>query len=87
MELTVKIKNKKMYNSFVQFFKSLNITVVSSNEKQHLSNKTKKEKSDNSQLPISYAKKNADFKALAGIWENRKITVDELRQSSWGNRK
>jgi ATP-dependent RNA circularization protein (DNA/RNA ligase family) len=35
MDLTVKIESKEMYNSFVQFFKSLGIPVVSSpGEKQ-----------------------------------------------------
>ena len=28
MELTIKIKDKKMYDSFVQFFKSLGLPII-----------------------------------------------------------
>jgi hypothetical protein len=36
-------------------------------------------------IPISYAR-NPDFKALAGIWKDKNITLDELRQKGWGER-
>lgn len=39
MDLTVKIESKEMYNSFVQFFKSLGIPVVSSPEEKHTDKK------------------------------------------------
>lgn len=34
MELTIKIEDKKMYDSFVQFFKSIGIKVVSLSEEE-----------------------------------------------------
>lgn len=36
-------------------------------------------------LPITFAK-HPDVTALAGIWEGRKITLDELRKEAWGDR-
>ena len=42
MELTVKIKDKKMYNSFVQFFKSLGLTIVTHGEENKTHKKTVK---------------------------------------------
>ncbi len=34
MELTIKIKDKKMYDSFVQFFKSLGLSIVSGRDEK-----------------------------------------------------
>ncbi len=43
-------------------------------------------------LPITFAKK-PDVLALAGVWKNKKIKLDqietlqeEIRQKAWGNR-
>ena len=36
-------------------------------------------------LPITFSKK-PDVTALAGIWKDRDITLEELRKKAWGNR-
>jgi len=36
-------------------------------------------------LPITFSK-NPDVKALAGIWQGRDITLEELRKEAWGDR-
>lgn len=36
-------------------------------------------------LPITFSK-NPDVTALAGIWKDRDITLEELRKEAWGNR-
>lgn len=86
MELTIKIKNKKMYDSFVQFFNSLGISIIASSRKQIQPDVAKKQLQNINNLPVTVAKKNADFKVLAGIWTNRSITLKELRKTAWGNR-
>ena len=40
MELTVKIKDKRMYDSFVQFFKSLGLPIVTIGEEKNPIKKT-----------------------------------------------
>jgi hypothetical protein len=42
-------------------------------------------KKKNNSLPVSYSE-NPDIKALAGIWKNKEITLEELRKKAWGNR-
>lgn len=39
MELTVEIKDKKMYDSFVQFFKSLGLPVVTMRDEKKITKK------------------------------------------------
>jgi len=36
-------------------------------------------------LPVTFSK-NPDIKALAGIWEGKDITLEELRKEAWGDR-
>jgi hypothetical protein len=36
-------------------------------------------------LPITFAE-NPDVTALAGIWEGKDITLEQLRRDAWGNR-
>lgn len=43
-------------------------------------------KEESKDLPIIPAKNGADFMALAGIWENRDITLKDLRKNAWGGR-
>jgi hypothetical protein len=42
-------------------------------------------KSLNHSLPITFAK-HPNVTALAGVWEGREITIEELRKEAWGDR-
>lgn len=75
MELVLKIDNLSDFNILHPLLKRLGISFTE---------KTKKTKAK-SKLPISYAE-NPDFMALAGIWENKNITADQLREEAWGAR-
>lgn len=33
--------------------------------------------------PVSNSQNEADFFALAGLWENRDLTTDSIRQEAW----
>ncbi len=37
-------------------------------------------------LPVTPATEKPDIKALAGIWKNKNITLESLRQEAWGDR-
>lgn len=39
-----------------------------------------------SALPIDFAS-SPDFTALAGIWKDKEITLEDLREKAWGDRK
>ena len=70
--VTLKIKNKSKFQHFLTFIKDLDYVEV-----------LKKE-------PVKKKKKTAeenDFFALAGMWENRDISAEDLRSKAWPKRK
>jgi hypothetical protein len=78
-EVTVKYKNTKALNALKNLAKLFDLEI----EKPAHKNLSKNEPSVN--LPITFAKK-PDITALAGIWEGRDITIDDLRKDAWGDR-
>ena len=34
-------------------------------------------------MPIEWSKKNADIMALAGIWKDNPVTIEEIREKAW----
>lgn len=69
--ITLKIENKKKLDHFLAFVKDLDFVEVVS----------KTETGTDKQIEISSAKK--DFFALAGMWEDRDISANELRYKAW----
>ncbi len=67
--ITLKIKNKRKMNHLLTFLKDLDFVEVL----QDTSNVKQSEK----------VADKGDFFALAGIWEDRDITADELRAKAW----
>lgn len=66
--ITLKIKNKKKLNHLLAFLKDLDFVEVLQN------------------VPVEQNEKEVnkeDFFSLAGIWEDRDITADELRAKAW----
>jgi hypothetical protein len=74
-ELTIKYKGAKALKALQELSKTLDIVI----EMPISSPQNKKE------LPITHSKQ-PDIKALAGIWEGKDITLEELRKEAWGNR-
>ncbi len=67
--ITLKIKNKRKLNHFLAFLKDLDFVEVL-------------------QDPLSVERNEAatdedNFFALAGMWEDRDITAEELREKAW----
>ncbi|SEL93949.1 hypothetical protein [Parapedobacter koreensis] len=81
-EVTLKFKNSKTMEALLDFAKKFDVVV----EKKVPIQKTKgAPKSDQNQLPITFAK-HADVTALAGIWKDREISLEELRKDAWADR-
>jgi hypothetical protein len=78
-ELIIKYKNAKVLRALQDFAKTMDIVI-----KEPADNKSSQDKRQ-SGLPITFAK-NPDVTALAGIWERRDITIEELRKKAWGDR-
>lgn len=72
MELTIKIDDRKNFRILLNFLKSLNISSIT----QELS-ETKK----------SRFKSLKEFRSLAGLWEDRNITLEQIREKAWPARK
>lgn len=79
-EITIKYKNAKALKALQALTKLFDITIENPVDK-----KSSKDDEKNLVLPITFAK-NPDVKALAGIWEGKNITLEELRKEAWGDR-
>jgi hypothetical protein len=77
-ELTIKYKSAKALKALQDLTRLFDITIEGHGKKS-----TSKEERNPDGLPITFAK-NPDIKALAGIWEGKDITLEELRKEAWG---
>jgi hypothetical protein len=75
MEFGIRVNNLTDISILLPLFSRLGISFTE---------KTKNEPTNNT-LPITYAEE-PNFMALAGIWENQDITIEQLRQDAWGGR-
>lgn len=76
MEILVKLNNLTDINILLPLLSRLGISFTE---------KTKETEQPKNQIPITFADK-PDFMSLAGIWENKNITPEQLRQDAWGDR-
>jgi hypothetical protein len=73
-EVIVKYKNAKALRALNALTKMFDIVIEKQTGSEHPVD-----------LPITFAK-NPDVKALAGIWQDRDITLEDLRKEAWGDR-
>ncbi len=71
--ITLKIKDKNKFEHFMTFLKDLDYVEVLDKDASHKDQKA--------------TKVDGDFFALAGMWENRAISAEELRAKAWPKRK
>jgi len=76
-EVTIKYKKTKTLNLLQEIGRYLDFT-VEEKPKQITKKKSKL-------IPITYAEK-PDIMALSGIWKDKEIKLEELREKAWGNR-
>jgi hypothetical protein len=79
-QLTVKYKGAKALKALQDLTRMFDIVI-----EKPIVNDLSPEHAHLSGLPITFAK-NPDVKALAGIWEGRDITLEQLRKEAWGDR-
>ncbi|GAB4498167.1 MAG: hypothetical protein OHK0019_33060 [Saprospiraceae bacterium] len=78
-EITIRSSNAAALKKLAELVKLFDFEVVVKND-------SAAETTQDENLPITPAAKNADVLALAGIWKGRKITQQDLREKAWGGR-
>ncbi len=73
-EITIRSGNDAALKKLEEFLRLFDFEIISQPAPQT------KEKG-----PISYSAE-PDFRALAGIWEGRTLSQEELRKQAWGDR-
>ena len=76
MEATIKIDDRKNFQSLINFLKSVKIDVISSEEPMQ-------QEQIKSEIPKSKFTSWADFEKHLGIWQGRNITKETLRKRAW----
>ncbi len=74
-EITIKYKNLKTLQALMDIAKYFDFTITTPAKRTGKKNA----------LPIDFAEK-PDVTALSGIWKDREISLEELRQKAWGDR-
>ncbi|MGZ3753802.1 MAG: hypothetical protein ACXVAY_05220 [Mucilaginibacter sp.] len=77
-EVVIKYKSEKALKALYDLAKVFDISI------EKPAKITAPDKNEN-QPPITFAQ-NPDVTALAGIWEGRDISLEELRKEAWGDR-
>jgi hypothetical protein len=77
-EVIIKYKTEKALKALQDLVKLFDMSIKMSSTGAEI-----KEKSKFKDLPITFSE-NADVTALAGIWERREITLEQLRRNAWG---
>lgn len=79
-EVIIKYKNEQALKALQDLAKMFDMSIKASS-KHTLVNAPE----NYEELPITFAKK-PNVKALAGIWEDRDISLEQLRKEAWGDR-
>jgi len=77
-EVIIKYKTEKALKALQDLVKLFDMSIKTSPTGSAIEEKSK-------DLPITFAE-NPDVTALAGIWEGREITLEQLRKDAWGDR-
>ncbi|MEM9985973.1 MAG: hypothetical protein AAF804_12855 [Bacteroidota bacterium] len=73
-QLTIRSNNEAALKKLEEFLRFFNFEIIYSELSESAANP-----------PITYAQQ-PNFRAMAGIWEGRKIEQDSLRRDAWGDR-
>lgn len=71
-QIVVEVEDAAKAEMLLELLKALDfVNVVKASEKAHLQSKT---------TPLG---ETSDFFSLAGLWENREISLESIRQKAW----
>lgn len=76
--IVIKYKSAKTLQALQDFAKYFDFVIEGDSKKETL-------KKGKSNLPINFAE-NPDIHALAGIWKESSISLEDIRDKAWGNR-
>ena len=79
-EVIVKYKSSKALEALKEFAKKFDITI-----EKKLPSKMADSKSLPTEVPITFSSE-PDFTALQGVWSNRDINLNDLRDKAWGDK-
>ena len=75
-EVIIKYNNAKALKALQDLAKAFDMIIESSPNGENRSR---------ADLPIRFSNK-PDANALSGIWKDKPVTLEELREKAWGNR-
>lgn len=75
-EVTIQYKSHKTLEVLIDFAKYFDFTIKTEKKARHSKKKS---------IPIQFAD-HPDISALAGIWKDKEITIEQLRSNAWGDR-
>ena len=84
IEVTIRTENEVALHKLLEFIATIGFEVV---EKKHPANgkAAEPEKPAPPEAPVQWAEE-PDVMALAGIWKDNPITLEEIRKLAWGDR-
>ena len=74
--LIVEVKNSKNMEFLLELLKKFDFI-------NRIEKETPKKKSRKKNIPIEWAKNDADIMSLAGIWKNKPRTIEEIKEKAW----
>ncbi|MFM2047645.1 MAG: hypothetical protein RI955_191 [Bacteroidota bacterium] len=85
-EVTIKYNNKNVLNLLKDFSKYFEMEIIEKKEKKTTTPRKGKLKIYNKDTSAQNTNKDGIL-ALAGIWKDKNITLEEIREKAWGNRR
>ena len=71
-QIVVEVEDAAKAEMLLELLKALNfVNAVKASEKEHL------------QANITTLQETSDFFSLAGLWENREVSLESIRQKAW----
>jgi hypothetical protein len=71
-QIVVEVEDVSKAEMLLELLKALNfVNVVKASEKKHL------------QANTATLQETSDFFSLAGLWENREVSLESIRQKAW----
>ncbi len=71
-QIVVEVEDAAKAEMLLELLKALNfVNVVKASEKEHL------------QANTTTLQETSDFFSLAGLWENREVSLESIRQKAW----
>lgn len=85
VEVTIRTENEAALQKLLEFISTIGFEIVSQKRTANGHAAQTEEKETPPEPPIEWAEE-PDVMALAGVWKDNPITLEELRKLAWGDR-